>query len=42
MYVGEFRAGQKHGDGKYSYADGSEYDGQWAGGLQHGWSLTVY
>ena len=30
-FVGDMSNGQMHGNGRYQYADGSHYDGQWPG-----------
>lgn len=36
-YVGETNSENKpHGKGKYTYSDGSTYDGYWANGVKHG------
>jgi hypothetical protein len=29
VYSGQWQAGQKHGPGVYTYADGSKHDGIW-------------
>ena len=36
VYEGEFKNGQQHGKGKYTYINGAEYKGMWAKGKQHG------
>lgn len=35
-YVGEFKNGEFHGKGKYSYESGDSYEGDYRNGLQHG------
>ena len=35
-YEGDFVAGLPHGEGTYTWADGSIYEGSWRNGLQHG------
>ena len=32
MYIGQKKDGNRHGKGKYSYADGSYYYGDWIKG----------
>ena len=39
---GKNEAGQPHGFGKKSWADGIEYTGSWQDGLKHGDSETVW
>ena len=29
VYIGEFKMGWRHGEGKCTYADGSEEEGRW-------------
>ena len=31
-----------HGKGKYTYSDGSYYDGDWKYGLQQGYGVFVF
>ena len=35
-YVGKSKNGEQHGQGTYTYADGSKYVGKWKNGKQHG------
>ena len=35
-YYGEWLAGQRHGHGRFEYADGSQYDGAWKGNRKEG------
>jgi len=36
MYAGHYRFNKKHGEGTYTYSDGSKYRGEWVDGMQHG------
>ena len=43
MYVGEFKKGLPNGTGKYTWANGTVYDGQFKNGLKEGKSvLTIH
>ena len=35
-YEGEYKNGKYHGQGIYSYLDGSMYEGKWKDGEKHG------
>ena len=35
-YVGEFKDGKRHGEGTYTYSDGSAYIGKFIAGHEHG------
>ncbi len=35
-YEGEYVNDLKHGNGKYTYANGDVYDGEWQNGLRDG------
>jgi hypothetical protein len=35
-YVGEYKDGQRHGQGTYTWADGTKYVGAWRDNKQHG------
>jgi hypothetical protein len=34
--VGEWKDGEKHGQGSYTYPDGGKYEGEWKVGKNHG------
>ena len=36
MYVGEWKDGNRHGQGTYTMSDGSKYTGQWEDSLPNG------
>jgi hypothetical protein len=36
VYSGEFRYGERHGLGKYTWKDGRSYEGRWENGQAHG------
>ena len=36
VYQGEFKAGHRHGQGMYRFADGSVYTGEWKNGKYDG------
>jgi len=36
IYVGEFKHGERHGQGTYSFASGERYVGEWVDGLRSG------
>lgn len=35
-YIGEFKAGMRHGTGTLLGRQGGKYEGEWAGSLRHG------
>ena len=35
-YEGEWKGGKRHGQGKYTFTDGSTYEGEWKDGKEHG------
>ena len=35
-YVGDFVNGQRHGHGKFYYASGATYEGEWVSNKKHG------
>lgn len=35
-YIGEWKAGEKNGYGKFTWSDGEEYEGEWLDGVMHG------
>ena len=35
-YEGEYKDGKYHGQGIFSYPDGSKYEGKWKHGIYHG------
>ena len=39
-YVGEYKDGKKHGQGKFTYTDGGWYDGSWKEGQS--WTGITY
>merc|ERR1719191_633068 len=39
-YVGQYRAGKRHGVGTFSWPDGRQYEGQYSNGKRHG--IGVY
>ena len=41
IYVGEFENDEMHGNGSFSFPNGSEYIGEFENGLQHGQGLLV-
>lgn len=41
-YVGEFRNGQKHGHGKYFFAEGTIFEGEWAHNMQVKGRLVLF
>lgn len=41
-YRGEWKAGQRDGEGLIEYADGSRYRGSWAAGQKHGRGTYLY
>lgn len=41
-YKGEWRMGQRHGQGLFEYADGSKYSGQWAENCKDGEGTFTY
>jgi hypothetical protein len=41
-YDGEFRHGQKHGRGKYTWNDGNSYDGEWKNGKRNGQGVLTF
>jgi len=36
-YVGDFVNGLRHGHGKFFFASGAVYDGEWENSKKHGW-----
>jgi hypothetical protein len=40
-YVGDWKDGRMHGEGRYTRADGSFYEGGWVDGLCHGTGREV-
>lgn len=40
--LGSFVKGKRHGTGKFLYANGDLYDGQWEGDLKHGQGVYIY
>lgn len=42
IYEGEFKGGQPHGKGKYSWANGNWFDGEWVKGQKNGKGTMVY
>ena len=41
-YVGEFKNNLPHGQGTFSYSDGSKYFGQWVDGKQNGFGNKIW
>jgi hypothetical protein len=41
-YVGEFKGGEKNGQGTYTWADGAQYVGEWKDDLRHGQGTISY
>ncbi|SHE11193.1 type I restriction enzyme EcoKI subunit R [Chlamydia abortus] len=41
-YVGQWKAGRKHGAGKYTWHDGTVYEGEWKDDLEHGRGTKRY
>lgn len=41
-YVGEYFEGKKQGKGKYNWADGSYYDGDWLDNRINGYVHDIY
>ncbi|KAG7393818.1 hypothetical protein PHYBOEH_006001 [Phytophthora boehmeriae] len=41
FYVGTWKDGRMHGEGKYTRADGSFYEGAWRDGLAHGFGKEL-
>ena len=41
LYVGEFQNDEMHGNGTFTFSDGSEYIGEFENGLQHGQGLLL-
>jgi MORN repeat. len=41
-YEGEYRDGKYHGQGIYSYPDGSMYEGKWKDGEKHGQGILNF
>lgn len=41
-YEGEFMSGQKHGTGKFTFRDGSSYEGSWYYNLMQGFGVLTY
>ena len=39
-YVGEYKDGKKHGQGKFTYTDGTKFVGEYKDGS--GWNGTTY
>jgi hypothetical protein len=35
-YIGEFKNGNRHGRGKFTFANGNIYDGEWVDNAEHG------
>ena len=42
VYVGEIRAGKRHGSGTYTFHDGKTYVGQWQNGQRHGQGTLTF
>ena len=42
MYEGQWRAGEKHGQGKFSFATGDVYEGEYAKDKKHGKGTYTY
>ena len=41
-YVGQFKDGEFHGQGKYTYPDGERYVGEFKNGIQDGQGTLTY
>ena len=41
-YVGEFKDGELHGQGTFTWADGEKYVGEWKDDLQHGQGTFIF
>ena len=41
-YVGEFRAGLRHGVGTFVYANGTKYEGHWSENFKHGEGVYTF
>ncbi|RLN57191.1 hypothetical protein BBJ29_005483 [Phytophthora kernoviae] len=41
IYVGTWKDGRMHGEGKYTRADGTFYEGSWRDGLTHGFGKEL-
>jgi hypothetical protein len=42
MQIGSFAAGKRHGQGKFTYANGDAYEGSWENDLKHGNGEYIY
>ena len=41
-YVGEWKNGELHGQGTYTWADGNTYAGEWKNGKRHGQGTNTW
>ena len=41
-YVGQYKDGEKHGKGIYTWSDGGFYSGDWKDGKEHGKGTETY
>ena len=42
IYVGNFKNGERHGEGTYTFGDGSEYNGRWKNNKKDGYGALEY
>ena len=40
-YIGEFKDGKRHGQGTFTYVDGSKYIGEWMKSERHGYGTLI-
>ena len=41
-YVGEYKDGERHGQGTYTWSDGQKYVGEWKDGFPNGQGTETY